>query len=224
MLPARVPRSAGLVPLLNALGVPSCASAPSSPSRPPSPRPSPPPCRRTPSRPRRRPTSDPVAQGLAGPLQIDVNQHGIAVAQSARPDHQQDPQQRHGRGPDTEPGDPNSADVAGVLLTKRGVAYTTTNFQQRQVPAALRVEQRQQAHDRRTCPTTSRARTPTRASPTGSTDLEQLCVAVAVRGLRTADLHRHRGLAPLRAREGAGGRLVRRGGRRQRHPLGLALG
>jgi DNA-binding beta-propeller fold protein YncE len=71
----------------------------------------------------------PVAQGLAGPLQIDVNKYGIAVGQSAALTISKI--RNNGTVVDltTEPGDSDSADVAGVLLTKRGIAYTTTNFQ-----------------------------------------------------------------------------------------------
>src|SRR6476660_6983338 len=71
----------------------------------------------------------PVAQGLAGPLQIDVNKNGIAVAQSFSLTISKIRNNGTVKDLTTEPGTPESSDVAGVLLTKRGVYYTTSNFQ-----------------------------------------------------------------------------------------------
>ena len=79
-----------------------------------------------------KPTSleRPVAQGLAGPLQIDVNKNGIAVAQSFALTISKIRNNGTVKDLTTEPGSPDASDVAGVLLTKRGVYYTTTNFEQ----------------------------------------------------------------------------------------------
>ena len=71
--------------------------------------------------------SPPIAEGLAGPLQIDVNRHGIAVAQSFSKTVSK--VRANGTTKDlvTESGNPNrGADVAGVLLRKGGVVYTHT--------------------------------------------------------------------------------------------------
>ena len=77
----------------------------------------------------RAPHVAPVASGLAGPLQIDVNKHGIAVAQSFALTISKVRRDGSVKNLTTEPGTPDSADVAGVLLAKRGVYYTTTNYQ-----------------------------------------------------------------------------------------------
>jgi hypothetical protein len=72
--------------------------------------------------------SDPIAENLAGPLQMSVNTHGIAVAQSFSKTVSKVRRDGTVRDLVTERGNANrGADVSGVLLTKKGVVYTYTN-------------------------------------------------------------------------------------------------
>jgi hypothetical protein len=72
--------------------------------------------------------SDPIAQGLAGPLQMSVNKHGIAVGQSFALTVSKIGSDGSVENLVTEKGNPDKgADVAGVLLTGKGVVYTYTN-------------------------------------------------------------------------------------------------
>jgi hypothetical protein len=68
--------------------------------------------------------SDPIAEGLAGPLQLSVNKHGIAVAQSFAATVSKVRPNGTLKNLVTESGE--GADIGGVLLTRTGVAYTTT--------------------------------------------------------------------------------------------------
>jgi hypothetical protein len=73
------------------------------------------------------PVSDPIVENLAGPLQIDVNRHGIAVGQSFALTVSKVRRNGNLKNLVTETGNPErGADIAGVALTKRGVVYTLT--------------------------------------------------------------------------------------------------
>ncbi len=74
--------------------------------------------------------SDPIVEGLATPLQFDVNSHGIAIAQSASLTISKVRPNGSLNNLITEAGNPNNRDVAGVSLSGRGVVYTFSLFKQ----------------------------------------------------------------------------------------------
>jgi hypothetical protein len=75
--------------------------------------------------------SDPVVQGLASPLQFDVNRHGIAIAQSGSLTISKVRDNGSLKNLVTEDGNPKNRDVEGVSLTKRGVVYAYSQFKQK---------------------------------------------------------------------------------------------